>query len=69
MRTFTERDYITYPRRFKTYRWYKPILIALLFGFFLVISMFSIELITKAVFKAIVDGQGYDDKDPKDRIL
>ena len=63
MRTFTERDYITYPRKFKAYRWYKPVLVALLFGLFLIISMFGIELITKVVFKMSVGGQGYDDMD------
>lgn len=63
MRTFTERDYITYPRRFKAYRWYKPLLVAVLFAVFLLISMFGIELITKVIFKTVVSDHGYDDMD------
>ena len=33
-------DYITYPRKFKTYRWYKPILVAILTGVFYFMGSF-----------------------------
>ena len=35
MKTFTERDFITYPRQFKAYKWYKPILAGLLLLLFI----------------------------------
>ena len=62
-------DYIIYPTKFKTYKWYKPFLVALLTGvfFFLgsiinTIIVFAIELITGAktsVFAALLN-KGYD---------
>ncbi len=63
MKTFTERDYITYPRRFKAYKWYKPLLVGLLFALLSVLLMFCIDRITKTVFTGFVAGQGYDDMD------
>jgi hypothetical protein len=36
MKTFTERDFITYPRQFKAYKWYKPILAGLLLLLFII---------------------------------
>ena len=32
MNAFTEHEYTTYPRRFNGYKWYKPLLVGLLFG-------------------------------------
>ena len=62
-------DYITYPKKFKTYKWYKPFLVALLTGVFYflgsiinTIIVFAIELITgskTSVFAALLN-QGYD---------
>ena len=64
MRTLTERDYATYPRRFDGYKWYKPLLVGLIYSVLVVIfSMFVIDLITKALFGATVSGMGYDDMD------
>lgn len=64
MRTLTERDYATYPRRFDGYKWYKPLLVGLIYSVLVVIfSMFVIDLITKALFGATVSGTGYDDMD------
>ena len=63
MKTFTERDFITYPRRFKAYKWYKPILTGLLLFVFLFITNMAVQSITKAVFHTTVINTGYDDID------
>lgn len=63
MRTVGEHDYATYPRRFDAYKWYKPLLVALLYAVFSILSMFAIELITKLLFSASVSTTGYDDMD------
>ena len=34
---YKEFDYVTYPRQFNSYRWYKPILTLILFAFFFII--------------------------------
>lgn len=62
-------DYITYPNKFKTYRWYKPFLVGLLTAVFYflgsiinTIVVFAIELITgssTSVFSALLE-KGYD---------
>lgn len=31
MNTVSEREFTTYPRQFKAYRWFRPILVGLLF--------------------------------------
>ena len=61
-------DYIVYPTKFKTYKWWKPILVAILTGVFYLmgsivntIIVFAIELITgthKSVFADLM--RGYD---------
>ena len=64
MRTVTEHEYTTYPRRFDAYKWYKPILVGLLFlAFDAVFSMGLINLLTKLLFGATVSSTGYDDMD------
>jgi hypothetical protein len=63
MKPFTERDFITYPRQFKAYRWYKPILTGLLFLVFLFITNMAVEYITKTVFGAVITDGGYDGMD------
>ena len=63
MKTFTERDYITYPRRFKAYRWYKPLLVGMLFIVFLFIFNMAVEQITRTVFGATIQDNGYDSMD------
>lgn len=63
MKSFTRNDLITHPRQFSTYRWYKPILVALIMALFTIISVVAIELITKTVFGAAVASTGYDDMD------
>ena len=63
MKTFTERDYITYPRRFKAYRWYKPLLVGLLFIVFLFIFNMAVEQITRTVFGTLIQDNGYDSMD------
>ena len=48
------RDYLTYPKQFLPYKWYKPILVALIaFGFFLV---FSIAISIIAMVLAAIQG-------------
>ena len=63
MKTIAEHDFTTYPRRFDAYRWHKPLLVDLLFAVFIVIALFSIEAITRAVFGVSVSSTGYDDMD------
>ncbi len=63
MKIFTERDHITYPRRFKAYRWYKPLLVGLLFIVFLFIFNMTVEQITRMVFGAVIIDNGYDSTD------
>lgn len=60
----TEHEYTTYPRRFDAYRWYKPLLVGLLFLIFdAIFGLGLIELLTKALFGATVSSTGYDDMD------
>lgn len=48
------RDYLSYPKQFLPYKWYKPILVALIaFGFFLV---FSIAISIIAMVLATIQG-------------
>lgn len=62
MRTVTEHEYTTYPRRFDAYKWYKPILVGLLFlAFDAVFSMGLINLLTKLLFGATVSSTGYEE--------
>lgn len=63
MKTIGEHDYATYPRRFDGYKWYKPLLVGLLYAVFSIISMIVIELITKLLLSASVSSTGYDDMD------
>ena len=64
MKIGTEHEYTTYPRRFDGYRWYKPLLVGILFVLFtFILNVFGIELITKAVFGTAVQSTGYDDMD------
>ena len=62
-------DYITYPRKFRTYRWYKPILVAILTGVFyfmgsivITLGVFVMELLNgsqTSVIAALAE-RGYD---------
>lgn len=64
MRNISEHEYTTYPRRFDSYRWYKPIAVGALFTLFvLIMNVIVISLITKALFGASVSSTGYDDMD------
>ena len=63
MKTFTERDFITYPRQFRAYRWYKPILTGLLFLVFLFITNMTVDSITRSVFNSVITDNGYDGMD------
>ena len=58
-----EHEYTTYPRKFNTYKWYKPLLVGLLSGVFYLISMALIDLLTKLIFGTSVSGVGYDNMD------
>ena len=65
-------DYITYPNKFKTYKWYKPFFVGILTAVFYflgsivnTILVFIIELITgskTSVLSALAQG-GYDSFD------
>ena len=63
IKNMTEHDFITYPRQFKAYKWYKPILVGLLFSLFLLLSNGAVSSLTEAVFKTTVTRKGYDDID------
>ena len=63
MKKYDEHDYITYPRRFNAYRWYKPLLIALLSFVFYLACIFLIEVLTKLMFNTTISSSGYDDMD------
>ena len=63
MKTIREHDYATYPRRFDSYRWYKPLLVGLLFVVFYLVFSLLIEIATKLLFSAHVSSTGYDDMD------
>ena len=63
MRTVSEHEYTTYPRRFATYKWYKPLLVGVWFIVFGLICVTAVDLISKAVFGSIVTDTGYDDMD------
>ena len=58
-----KRDFATYPRRFNGYKWYKPLLVGLLFVLFNLICVIAIEIITKLIFSVNVSSTGYDDMD------
>ena len=63
MKAIIERDFTTYPRQFKAYRWFKPLLTGLLFVllYFLFVSL--LYLITNLAFHTTVSSSGYDDLD------
>ncbi len=43
-KTINNYDFLTHPKSFKAYRWYKPILVCLLFGFFFFIFINCISV-------------------------
>ena len=63
MRTVKEHEFTTYPRRFNTYKWYKPLVTGVLFLVFMLIASLAVDLISKAVFGSVVTDTGYDDMD------
>ena len=64
MRIETAHEYTTYPRQFDGYRWYKPLLVGVLFIFFdFVIGSISIDMLTKVLFGRFIGYTGYDGMD------
>ena len=63
MRSNTEHEYTTYPRRFDGYKWYKPLAVGALFALFVGIACIIIDLVTKLVFGTLVRSDGYDSMD------
>ena len=63
MKTVSEHDYATYPRRFNGYKWHKPLVVGLLYAVFNVITNVAIDQITKSLFSASISSTGYDDID------
>ena len=63
MKNDDEHNYALYPRRFDAYRWYKPILVGLLYALITIVVTFGIEIATKFLFSATVSSTGYDDMD------
>lgn len=63
MKTIEKHDFITYPRQFSAYKWYKPLLVGALHLLFFVGFGLVIELITKLGLHTVVNSTGYDDMD------
>ena len=63
MKSFAGRDFATYPRRFISYRWFKPLLTGLLYVAFFFIFLSIVFLITSLIFHTTVTSTGYDDLD------
>ena len=63
MARFKERDFATYPLRFKTYKWFKPLLVGLLYIVFFFIFLSIVYLISSIAFHTTVTSTGYDDLD------
>ena len=63
MKTFNERDFATYPRNYKAYRWYKPLLVGVLYAVFFFLFLSIVYLITSLAFHTVVTSTGYDDLD------
>ncbi|MCR5095552.1 MAG: hypothetical protein K6A70_02290 [Erysipelotrichaceae bacterium] len=63
MNEIKEHDFATYPRRFKAYRWYKPLLSVLLIVVFMFVFTILIDLLTKILFNTSISNSGYDDMD------
>lgn len=57
MKSVSKRDYPTYPRQFLAYRWFKPLLVALLFGVFFLLFTALVYLNTSLVFHTTVSRQ------------
>ena len=63
MNTVDKRDFGTYPRRFSTYRWYKPLLVGILIIVFMIVFDAAINSLTKMLFSVNITSTGYDDLD------
>lgn len=61
MKSVSKHDYPTYPRQFLAYRWFKPLLVALLFGVFFLLFTALVYLNTSLVFHTTVSSTSYDD--------
>ena len=63
MKNDVQRDFATYPRNFNTYKWFKPLLVGLLFFVFYFLFASLIYLITSLVFHTNISFSGYDTSD------
>lgn len=63
MKRVTERDFAIYPLKFKTYRWFKPLMVCLMYIVFFFIFLSIVYLITSIAFHTTVTTTGYDDLD------
>ena len=61
--TVEEREYTTYPRRFAGYKWYKPLLVGVLFVVFFLLFQLAIELVMDVALGGSANQSGYDDMD------
>lgn len=61
----SEHEYTTYPRRFNSYAWFKPLLVGLIFSVLSLVSMLAVTFLTKLLFGAVssADAVGYDGMD------
>ena len=63
MKPVKEHEYTTYPRRFITYKWYKPLLVGVLMIVFLLLFALVVDILTKVIFGGLTQGEGYDGMD------
>ena len=63
MGTVKEHDFGTYPRRFNTYRWYKPLLVAALFLVFKILFDSVINSLSEQLFSLTATSLDYDTVD------
>jgi len=66
MKAPTEREYTTYPRRFNSYAWFKPLLVGVLYTVLSLVSMLAVTFLTKLLFGAASSADaavGYDGMD------
>lgn len=64
MRIIKEHGYTTYPRRFNGYRWYKPLIVGMLYLLFsLIVGVFLTSLLTKVIFGVTSHAANYDTMD------
>lgn len=60
-----EHEFITYPRRFNGYSWFKPLLVGLIYGVLSIVFMLAVTALTRLLFGTgtVNTSTGYDGMD------